>query len=82
MANKICSVDGCDRKMHGKGMCNFHYVKARELTAPACIFPECDKPGRARDMCHSHYDKFLRETEDIEDYQDFWEFVKREVGIA
>jgi hypothetical protein len=80
---RSCSVEGCERKYHGKGMCNFHYVKAREATVPKCIEENCDKPSRARQMCHAHYDQYLRGSEvEIEDYQDFWEFVKREVGIA
>jgi hypothetical protein len=44
---------------------------------------DCNKPSRARQMCHAHYDKYLRGSEvEIQDYQDYWEFVKREVGIA
>jgi hypothetical protein len=34
-------------------------------------------------MCTTHYDRYLRGSElEIEDYEDFWQFVKREVGIA
>ena len=78
---KTCSVDGCENHTHAKGMCNPHYVRAREFTAPRCIEPGCPKAGRARQMCTSHYEKFLRETENIEDYNDFWEFVKKEMKI-
>lgn len=80
---RSCSVENCERKYHGKGLCNFHYVRAREATAPKCMEENCDKPSRAREMCHAHYDKYLRGSEvEIKDYQDFWEFVKREVGIV
>jgi hypothetical protein len=34
-------------------------------------------------MCTTHHDRYLRGADmEIEDYEDFWEFVKREVGIA
>lgn len=80
---KTCSVEDCDRKYHGKSFCNFHYVRARIEIVPPCIEEGCDKPSRARKMCHAHYDRYLRGAEiEIEDYQDYWEFVKREVGIA
>lgn len=80
---KTCSLEDCDRKHHSKGLCNFHYVRARTLIVPLCIEEGCDKPSRARQMCHAHYDRYLRGAEiEIEDYQDFWNFVKKEVGIA
>lgn len=81
MVAKACSEQLCERPLHAKGMCNFHYIRARELTAPRCIEPGCPKAGRARQMCVPHYEKFLRDTEDIEDYEDFWQFVKKELKI-
>jgi hypothetical protein len=80
---KTCSTEGCERKYHGKGLCHFHYVVLKRQTAPKCIEDDCEKPSRAKGMCTTHYDRYLRGSEmEIEDYQDFWEFVKKEVGIA
>jgi hypothetical protein len=80
---KTCSTEGCERKYHGKGLCHFHYVILKRQTAPACSEDDCERPSRAKGMCTTHYDRYLRGSElEIEDYQDFWEFVKREVGIA
>lgn len=80
---KICSEVDCERISHAKGLCNFHYVRARVATVPACIEEGCQKPSRARGMCHAHYSNFLRGADvEIEDYNDFWEFVKKELKIA
>lgn len=38
--SKTCSVDGCDRKHYGKGLCKFHHQKEwRRVNAPALIKP-------------------------------------------
>jgi hypothetical protein len=80
---KTCSTEGCERKYHGKGLCHFHYVALKRQTAPKCSEGDCEKPSRAKGMCTTHYDRYLRGSElEIEDYEDFWQFVKREVGIA
>lgn len=80
---KPCSVEGCERKYHGKGLCNFHYVEMKKQTAPACSQIDCEKPSRAKGMCSTHYDKFLR-GKDVEEinYEDYWRFVKNQLGIA
>ncbi len=31
---KICSVEGCDKKPHGKGMCKLHYQRAWRTGSP------------------------------------------------
>lgn len=80
---KICSTEGCDRPVHGKGMCNYHYIHYRKTVAPACSVEECEKPSRSRGMCISHYEKQLRiEDQEEIDYDDFWEFVKFKLKIG
>lgn len=34
MADRICSVDGCDRPFRCKGMCNMHYLRQRAHGSP------------------------------------------------
>lgn len=35
-----CSVDGCDRKHYGKGLCHLHYLREwRKVNAPSLIKP-------------------------------------------
>lgn len=79
--SKVCQ--SCEKPVHAKGLCNFHYIAIKQLTAPQCSEAECDRPSRARGMCHKHYDRVLRsESLDDIDYEDFWRFVKKELKIA
>jgi hypothetical protein len=82
---KICSVIECEKQTHAHGMCHSHYLVVKQQTAPKCSELDCDKPSRARGMCNSHYEKDLRAESsflDNIDYDDFWEFVKKERRIG
>ena len=55
-----------------------------------CKIQSCDKKLFSKGMCSMHYfrdkrtgqvDNAREEEIIIEDYEDFWEFVKKEVGI-
>lgn len=80
---KLCSIDECDKKVHGLGLCHPHYIIKKSETAPSCSVEGCERPTRVRAMCNRHYEKALRleNLEDI-DYNDFWEFVKKERRIG
>jgi hypothetical protein len=79
----VCSTEGCDRETHAKGMCNLHYIHYRKSIAPDCSIEACAKPSRSRGMCLSHYEKALRaEAKEEIDYDDFWEFVKKQLRIG
>lgn len=66
MAQKICSVEGCENKNHAKGMCTIHYArfKRRGTTGPVeaerkhgrvCAVDGCDRKGNGgRGMCGMH----------------------------
>ena len=65
MTDRVCSVEGCERKHRSKGYCQTHYhrqLKGRPLepkpilykTAICCV-DGCDKPYSAKGMCKSHY---------------------------
>jgi len=69
----ICTVDGCDRKHHARGLCGTHYlsfkrgattfapIKARERNKqPECTEEGCHEPVKAKGLCKTHYQRFLR----------------------
>lgn len=80
---KVCSSESCEGQVHGKGMCYAHYMQHRKANSPPCSVEDCKKPSRSRGMCMGHYEKQLRiEAEEEIDYDDFWEFVKKELRIG
>lgn len=61
-----CSVDGCDKPTHSKGMCSAHATRAARHGDPLapklrgrnegeCEVDGCDKPMRKTRLCASHY---------------------------
>ncbi len=65
-----CSVTGCDRKAHCRGMCDLHYRRARtglRLDDPpkshqyrqetSCTWPGCERKSNSRSLCSMHYQR-------------------------
>ena len=82
--NKVCKISDCGKRHHGKGYCEMHYNQYRLTQAPSCLAEDCSKPARARQMCHAHYSAWLISTNEknVIDYDDFWEFVKKQLKIG
>jgi|ERR1035441_520809 5-methylcytosine-specific restriction endonuclease McrA len=74
---KICIVQGCDKLMRYRGLCNGHYLKylrgrAPELetiilpvtvkTRAVCTYPNCKFLQHARSLCEIHYKQYRREN--------------------
>lgn len=55
--SKICSVDGCGKKVHARGMCQPHYRKKLLESKPVCTIKGCDRKQLARGLCSMHYDR-------------------------
>ncbi len=64
---RVCSVDGCDRKVNSRGLCGLHYQRARiagEVLPPTkrgeafslsrCNVDGCGRPATRFGMCHAH----------------------------
>lgn len=60
---KRCSVEGCERRYHCKGLCGTHYqrsrtgAKARPIgrSKAPCSIDGCDSVVLARGWCQNHY---------------------------
>lgn len=61
-----CSVEGCNKAVKSKGMCQAHYVylnRHNTLEKPvktvlACSEPNCNRVVTARGYCNKHYARF------------------------
>lgn len=69
-----CSLEGCDRKHYGNGLCFIHNRRRARTGDPEmvrehgfkrldqpCVVPECPNPYLARGLCNAHYRRFKRE---------------------
>lgn len=63
----ICTVDDCDRRVYGHGLCHMHYQRWRK-GAPVpgktlrprdrvCDVPECERPHYTRGLCNFHHQR-------------------------
>lgn len=69
-----CSVDGCEKPVHTKGMCSAHATRAARKGDPLtprerypnngpCEVDGCERPMRKRRMCTDHYAIWRRRGE-------------------
>jgi hypothetical protein len=65
---QFCSVDGCEQRRSGRGLCKFHYQRLQrgmELNKPPrlrasgmpCSVDECGRPTKAKGLCGGHYQR-------------------------
>lgn len=68
MANRTCSIDGCETAAKSRGWCQKHYMRwyksgTTELPEKPpqefCPADDCDRPVRARGWCNTHYMRWL-----------------------
>jgi hypothetical protein len=61
---KICSIAGCGKPAHCKGICRLHYSRqqfgykgpaAYKNVGKPCTMPGCGKPASCRRLCPVHY---------------------------
>lgn len=71
MSKATCSVEGCERPSHSRGLCGSHYARWRkrgDAEAPlvrgknvgACSVEGCDQPMRKTRLCAAHYQMVRR----------------------
>lgn len=60
----LCTVDGCDRPLMCRGVCNAHYREQRRRgtfarkRGPVCSVDGCDRPHKGHGLCNMHYQRF------------------------
>jgi len=73
-ARRVCSVPGCNRPHHARGLCQKHYDEFRKKDRRArrlaragggnrvrvCSVPGCNRPHHARGYCKLHYARFTK----------------------
>lgn len=69
---RICVVDGCDKRHAALGFCNSHLARwkrhgdplaggpSRSLERGRCSVAECDLPEAAKGFCNKHYARWRR----------------------
>jgi len=89
MAQRTCSVGGCEDKHYGKGYCRKHWYEARRngtLPAPLCSVEGCESVVVGQGLCHKHWQRIkLRGIEnvgepaqrDLSISERFWEKVEK-----
>lgn len=58
MADRVCSVDDCGKKVRPRGtLCSGHYADKRrsDPNRPRCIEPDCDRALHAKGLCQYHW---------------------------
>lgn len=67
MHQKICSVEGCERPVRSRGLCNPHYIRRKRYGSPLkgapergaqpdkCIVDGCPNAPIAKGLCPKHY---------------------------
>jgi len=69
-ATKTCSIEGCDRPLYGRELCNPHYQQAKRGKIPfgakrkfilsPCAFTGCLEASAVRKFCKTHYSQARR----------------------
>lgn len=64
---KVCSIEGCDRKPQGRGMCSTHYSQlwrsgkfVKTPTIATCTVAGCEEKHNAKGLCLTHYFRVYR----------------------
>src|SRR5690349_10694322 len=59
----MCSAEGCERKVHARGMCTLHYNRFNRETRPPnppCNIEGCERPQWARGYCSTCYQRWWK----------------------
>lgn len=58
MAERICTIDGCTKKLLARDRCSAHYYHwRRDNSAVPCTVDGCTSPGTSKGLCGRHYQR-------------------------
>lgn len=66
MEDSTCSIDGCEKPLHGSLFCQMHYRRLRRnghpalRPAPGCSVDGCDRVHSCKGFCRLHYERFKK----------------------
>ena len=64
MEKRICTIEGCEKRVEAKGLCKMHYTRKRreifEGIVNLCTEPGCESIVEARMLCSMHYQEARR----------------------
>ena len=62
MSDKVCCAEGCNKRMHARGLCGTHYDRQRKRNAVECSKDDCTKPVYVAEsgLCNGHYEQQRR----------------------
>ena len=66
VGERVCEVEGCERKHQAMGLCGTHYkwsLKGKSLDTPikiwqkryGCTVEGCERKHKAKGLCETHY---------------------------
>lgn len=59
MTDRICSIEGCGKKLLARERCDTHYAQWRRKNFPVqCTVDGCTTPGTSKGMCGRHYQRW------------------------
>ena len=86
--DRKCWCEGCPKRVTTKGLCNYHYRRARMgklevpeslgvTLNPVCSFETCTAISAQKGLCHSHYEQ-LRQGKELGELRDYGKYTKGE----
>lgn len=86
LKSAVCRHRHCSRGVYRRQLCTGHY---RQLMGYRCTIPGCDRQIYKRKVCNAHLtnpaqikpEKPLTRAEQQIDLDDFWDWVKIELGL-